>query len=148
MKEKEMWNLYINKNQVKNRTYNAWSFGDDPKTANILASLVAKGIKTATASAYQLYEIENIPLPQKGDLNIILDSDNNAVCIIETRKVYTCPFLDVSEEHAYKEGEGDRSLSYWRKVHKEFFTRELKTYELDFNESMLVVCEEFKVVFK
>ena len=116
--------------------------------ANKLAALVVNGIKIATSSAYQLYELEKIQLPQMGGLNIILDADNNAVCITETTKVYTCPFLGVSEEHALKEGEGDKSISYWRKVHKDFFTKELKEYNLEFDEEMLVVCEEFRVVFK
>ena len=143
-----MWNLYINNNSVKNKTYDAWSFGGDPSMANELATLVLNGVKTATASIYQFYELENSPLPPIGGLNIILDSDNNAICITETTKVYTCPFLEVSKEHAFKEGEGDKSLSYWRKVHRDFFSRELKAYGLNFDERMLVVCEEFKVVFK
>lgn len=148
MNEKEMWNLYIKNNNAKNKTYHAWSFGDNPLIANELAELVLNGIKTATASAYQLYELEKSQLPQIGDLNIILDGHGNAVCITETTKVYTCPFLKVPESHAFKEGEGDKSLSYWRKVHKDFFSNELKVYGLDFDENMLVVCEEFKVVFK
>ena len=148
MTEKEMWNLYTNNSHLKNKTYDAWSFGGNASTANKLAKLVVNGIKTSTASAYQLYEIENSPLPPIGALNIILDSDNNAVCITETTKVYTCPFNQVSESHALKEGEGDLSLSYWKKAHKDFFSKELKAYNLDFDENMLVVCEEFKVVWK
>lgn len=148
MNEKEMWNLYIKNNNVKSKTYDAWCFGGSPSIANKLAELVVNGIKTATASAYQLYELENSPLPPIGGLNIILDTDNNAVCVTETTKVYICPFLEVSENHAFKEGEGDRSITYWREVHKDFFSRELKSYGLDFDEKMLVVCEEFKVVFK
>lgn len=106
MNQKEMWNLYVKNNDVKNETYDAWSFGGEPSMANKLAKLVVNGIKTATA--YQLYELENSPLPPLCGLNIILDADNNAVCITETTKVYTCPFLEVSEEHAFKEGEGDK----------------------------------------
>ena len=34
------------------------------------------------------------------------------------------PFDEVSKEHAYKEGEGDRSLAYWRDVHEDFFAEE------------------------
>lgn len=143
-----MWNLYIKSNKVKNKTYEAWSFGADPLMATELAKLVVEGIKTATASAYPLYQLEKEPLPPVGGLNIILDGDNNAVCITETTKVYTCPFIEVSDNHAFKEGEGDRSLSYWRKVHEDFFSKELKEYGLEFDEEMLVVCEEFKVVFK
>jgi uncharacterized protein YhfF len=147
MTEKEMWNFYTQNNDV-NKTYDTWCFGGDTSIANELAKLVVNGIKTATASAYQLYELENSQLPPIGGLNIILDSDNNAVCITETTKVYTCPFLEVSEGHAFKEGEGDCSIAYWRKVHKEFFSKELKVYDLNFYENMLIVCEEFKVVFK
>ncbi|MCB2294665.1 ASCH domain-containing protein [Clostridium algoriphilum] len=148
MTEKEMWNLYNKNNDVKNKTYDAWSFGGDTSIANELAKLVVNGIKTGTASAYQLYELENSPLPPIGSLNIILDSDNNAICITETIKVYTCPFWEVSESHAFKEGEGDCSIAYWRTVHKDFFSRQLKVYDLNFDENMLIVCEEFKVVFK
>lgn len=148
MTEKEMWNLYTNHRHVQNKTYDAWRFGGDDAMANELAKLVADGIKTATASVYQFYKIENSPLPPIGGLNMILDADHHAVCITETTKVYTCPFCEVSESHAFKEGEGDLSLAYWRKVHKDFFTEELKTYGLAFDEQMMVVCEEFKVVFK
>ncbi|NMM63636.1 ASCH domain-containing protein [Clostridium sp. P21] len=148
MTEKEMWNIYTKNNYVKNKTYDAWCFGGNASKANKLAKLVVNGMKTATTSAYQLYEIDNSPLPPIGGLNVILDSDNNAVCITETTKVYTCPFNQVSESHAFKEGEGDLSLTYWRKVHIDFFSKELNVYNLDFDENMIVVCEEFKVVWK
>jgi uncharacterized protein YhfF len=148
MTEKEMWNIYTKNNNVKNKNYTAWCFGGEAEEANELAELVVMGRKTATASAYELYKIENSPLPPVGDLNIILDTNNNAVCITETTKVYTCPFNQVSESHAFKEGEGDLSLEYWRKVHKDFFTKELSVYNLGFDENMIVVCEEFKVVWK
>ncbi|MGH4120392.1 ASCH domain-containing protein [Clostridium sp.] len=148
MTEKDMWNLYTQNNHVKNKTYDSWCFGGDTSIVNELAKLVVNGIKTATASAYKLYELEKSQLPPIGGLNIILDSDNNAVCITETTKVYTCSFLEVSEKHALKEGEGDFSIAYWKKVHKDFFTKELKVYDLAFDENMIIVCEEFKVVWK
>ena len=79
-------------------------------------------------------------------MSIILDSNDEAVCIIKTTKVYVVPFNQVTEDHAAKEGEGDCSLEYWRKVHREFFTEELKEIEKEFEENMLVVCEEFVVL--
>ena len=51
------------------------------------------------------------------------------------------------KEHAFKEGEGDRSLEYWREVHKKFFRECLEEYGLEFSENMKVVCEEFEVVY-
>lgn len=62
--------------------------------------------------------------------------------------MYITPFNKVSENHAYKEGEGDRSLRYWQKVHEEFFKKELSETGLEFETNMNVVCEEFEVVYK
>ena len=126
-------------------TYEAWPFGEAPDK---LADLVLQGIKTATCSAYDLYQINNEPLPQAGDYSVILNSSEEAVCIIKTIKVYVTEFKNVSEEHAFKEGEGDRSLEYWRKVHESFLTNELATVHKGFDENTKVVCEEFEVVYK
>lgn len=124
--------------------YQAWAFGGAPDK---LAKLVMQGVKTATCSALALYEYENEEIPKAGDYSVILDSDGQAVCIIRTTKVYIETFDQVSERHAYLEGEGDRSLEYWRQVHEEFFTEELKTIQQNFDAKMELVCEKFEVVF-
>ena len=123
--------------------YDAWGFGDDE-----LTELVRSGKKTATSSAFVLYELEDEDLPEVGETSILLDDNEEAVCIIRTTKVYTTPFNEVTAEHASKEGEGDLSLDYWRQVHKDFFTEELEEAGQQFTEDMLVVCEEFEVIFK
>ena len=125
--------------------WEAWSFGEAPDK---LAELVVQGIKTATCSAYDLYQIDHEPLPQAGDYSIILDSGEEAVCIIKTLKVYVTEFKNVSEEHASKEGEGDRSLEYWRTVHENFLRNELAAVRKSFDENTKVVCEEFEVVYR
>jgi uncharacterized protein YhfF len=53
------------------------------------------------------------------------------------------PFKEVTDEFAAKEEEGDKTLSFWQKVHRKFFSLELKEYSKKFSEDMLVVCEEF-----
>ena len=140
MTSEELW-----KRSGLNGTYEAWSFGEAPDK---LADLVLQGIKTATCSAYDLYLINNEPLPREGDYSIILNSNEEAVCIIKTLKVYVTAFNQVSDEHAYKEGEGDRSLEYWRKVHVKFLTNELASVHKSFNENTKVVCEEFEVMYE
>ena len=126
-------------------TYEAWSFGEAPDK---LAELVLQGTKTATCSVYDLYLIYDEKIPQEGDYSIILNSNKEAVCIIRTLKVYVTEFSRVSEEHAFKEGEGDRSLEYWRKVHSNFVTNELASVNKLFDEHSKVVCEEFEVVYR
>ena len=138
-----MWEQYATRNDIS-AEYDAWGFGDN---ADALADLVLKGIKTATASAYPLYELEGEELPIEGQYNVVLWKDDTAACIIKTTKVYTTAFCDVSPEQAYKEGEGDRSLAYWRTVHRDFFMKELHEAGMTFAEDMKVVCEEFVKVY-
>ena len=124
--------------------YSAWSFGDD---ADHLAELVRTGIKKATCSLLYFYESEGETLPQTGEYSVILNSDDEAICIIRTTNVCITPFDHVSEKHAFLEGEGDRTLHYWKKAHQEFFTEELKTVGKPFSSAMDLVCEEFEVVY-
>ena len=109
--------------------------------------MVLKGIKTATASAYDLYELDKEPLPQEGTYDVVLDSKDEAVCIIEITKVSLVPFSQVSAQHAYKEGEGDRSLAYWQKVHETIFSKWFDECGLTFSPDSVIVLEEFEVVY-
>ena len=82
-----------------------------------MAELTIKGDKRATTSLHYLYEIEKEEVPKVGELSIITDFDGNAKCIIKTTDVKVLPFSKVDEKFAYTEGEGDKSLEYWRRVH-------------------------------
>lgn len=106
-----------------------------------------RGEKTATASAYDLYKLENEPLPQAGSFDVILDSQDRAVCIVEITKVSVLPFNQVSADHAFKEGEGDKSLTYWQQVHQELFTEWLAEVGLEFSQESGVVLEKFHKVY-
>ena len=144
MKPKDIWESFCKKNHLSNEVYEVWAFGNEPDK---LAELVLQGIKTATSSLYALYELEKELLPKEGSYSVIMDSREEAKCIIKTTRVYVIPFNQVSDTHAYREGEGDRSLAYWRKVHKKFFADCLREVGLSFSEAMDVVCEEFEIVY-
>ena len=143
MTAQEMWAKYQEITGIS-AEYEAWAFGDDLDT---LASLVDQGIKTGTSSAFPAYEAEGESLPEAGEYSVILDSGDNAVCIIRTDKVYVAPFREIGDDHARKEGEGDRSLAYWRKVHEDFFRMEMESIGQSFDWDMKVVCEEFTKVY-
>ena len=145
MTEKELWHEYCLKSGTdENTPYEAWAFGDD---SDGLALLVKSGIKTATASAAELYALDGEPLPETGDFSVILDSNDDAVCVIRDTKITVTPYCEVTAEHAFREGEGDRSLAYWRQVHEPFFRNELESYGIGFDENMKVLCEEFEVLY-
>lgn len=145
MTVENMWQLFCRKNGVAEDTpYDAWSFGDVPDK---LLSFVLQGMKTATSSACELYQLDEEPIAEVGEYNILLDSKDNAQCVIRTTRVEVLPFDAVTAEMAAKEGEGDLSLEYWRKVHTEFFTDELSDAGLQFTPKTPVVYEEFEVVY-
>ena len=73
----EMWNAYKKINPSIGDEIDAWAFGVEP---DLLADLVLRGEKTAIASAYDLYALEEELLPQEGTFDVILDSQNQAVC--------------------------------------------------------------------
>ena len=144
MTPEQLWNEYKIMNPAIGDDINAWAFGVEPDQ---LADLVLKGEKTATASAYDLYQIDGEPIPQAGTFDVILDGQGQAVCIIKVTKVTVVPFNQVSADHAFKEGEGDKSLAYWRQVHEELFTEWMAEAGLAFSEEMGVVLEEFCKVY-
>lgn len=157
MKEKHesvkmMWRKYLNsigeKEDSTKRTYTSWYFCDNEKDAAHLAKLVLAGTKRGTASLVDSFEKEGEQIPKAGDLSIITDWNGIAQCMIETCNITITPFKDVTAAFALREGEGDKSLAYWRDAHVAFFTRELEAENQAFHEDMLVVCEEFEVVFK
>ncbi len=145
MTPQTLWNQYKEINPLAGPEPEAWAFGAAP---DLLAELVAKGVKTATASAYDKYVYYEEELPKVGDLDMVLDGQGQAIAVIETTKVTVLPFREVSADHAYKEGEGDRSLAYWRQVHEELFTKWLADIGLTFSPESKVVLEEFQVVYK
>ena len=144
MTPQEMWNAYKKINPSIGDEIDAWIFGVEP---DLLADLVLKGEKTATASAYDLYALEGESLPQEGTFDVILDSQNQAVCIVEITRVSVESFNQVSAQHAYKEGEGDKSLTYWRQIHEDFFTDCLDEAGLTFTPESKIVLEEFRKVY-
>ncbi len=97
---------------------------------------------------HEIYAYDNEKVPEAGDHSIIIDWDGNAKCIIRTTDISIVPFKEVSAEFAATEGEGDKSLEYWRNAHLEFFEEECEKISKTFNEDMLVVCEVFEVVYQ
>ncbi|MCV2231273.1 ASCH domain-containing protein [Paracholeplasma manati] len=115
--------------------------------ANELLRLVLIGQKKATASSYDSFKLGNETLPKKGDLNIITDFAGNPRCVVETKQITILPFKDFTYEIVKREGEDD-NLESWQQGHIRFFTAEGKALGYTFSEDMLVVFEDFEVVYQ
>ncbi len=149
MTAEELWREFCRKKGVDESTsYEAWAFCGGGPVGDELAGLVLAGTKSATASCLLIYEQENEPLPQVGSYSVLLYDNGEAACVIRNTKVSVVPFGEVSEEHAYREGEGARTLEEWRDVHRRFFAQEYQALGFPFEEtSCLCVLEEFERVY-
>ena len=102
--------------------YSAWGFADDakPELMTKLGLLVRDGPKRATAGREDDFTDEE-PIPSPGDHHVIVDGEGLPLCIIRTTSVEIRPFGQVDAQFAWDEGEGDRSLQWWRDAHIRYF---------------------------
>lgn len=124
----------------------AWAFGATAEHADELLALVLVGTKTATASSLWDFEATGEAVPREGEHSILLDGAGEPRAVIETTRVRICPFAEVDAHHAHAEGEGDRTLAYWREAHERFW-REYSENPRGFAPDMPVVCEAFVLVY-
>ncbi|MEM7344133.1 MAG: ASCH domain-containing protein [Chloroflexota bacterium] len=146
------WQTYLAtlpaNSSIHTETYVAERFGDTPELADQLGQLIVAGIKTATCSALWEWEAEQSPLPAIGSKTILLDGQGQPLCIIEVTEVTINAYDQVDAQFASDEGEGDRSLGYWRQAHWEFFGRTLPNIGKTPTMDMPLVCERFQLVYK
>ena len=152
MKIRQYWDSFLatlpSDSPYREKTYVAEGFGDHPKLADELGTLVVSGIKTGTCSALWEWEAEGNPIPEVGLISIVLNGAGEPICIIETTEVAQRYFNEVNEDFARSEGEGDLTLRYWREAHTMFFSRVLSKLGREFSEDMPLVCERFQVIHK
>jgi len=104
------------------RSLETLSFGDHPALADELVELVLEGKKRATCWAVS----EGLKGAALGKPMVALDGKNRPRVVLKTIEL--------------TQGEGDRSLAYWREAHKRYFTR-LGLFE----PQMMLWCERFRV---
>ena len=121
-------------------------FCNNEQDADECAELVVKGIKKATSPSLLGIQLRKEKIPKAGDFLIVTDWEGRAQCIVRTTKVIFRPFFAIDAAYALREGEGDKSLDYWRKTHWDYYTKELEPFGRVPRESMIVVCQEFEVV--
>ncbi|MFK3869825.1 ASCH domain-containing protein [Pseudoalteromonas rhizosphaerae] len=124
-----------------------WHFCDNQIDADECAALVLKGIKQATTTSLYWFEHSKEALPKVGDLAIFTNWHGEPLGIIKTTNVAIVPYNEITAEYAALEGEGDKSLHYWRKVHWTYYQRELAETKFERSNMMPLVCEQFKLVY-
>ncbi|GAA3071060.1 ASCH domain-containing protein [Actinocorallia glomerata] len=122
-------------------------FGDHAELADELLDLVRAGYKTATASLLSEYVWEGEAPPGIGAHTVFCDGDGAPRVIVRTTGLALAGFTDVDADHAWAEGEGDRSLAHWRTEHRLFWERVCAAAGRSFTPDMEVLMERFEVVW-
>ncbi|MGF2385041.1 ASCH domain-containing protein [Lentilactobacillus otakiensis] len=141
----EYWEDFMNRNQIQHANFETWSFTDRPNSADMLVEMVVRGQKTAYSSWFDFYDADQV-VPTVGDYRMILRQNGDPAGIVQLKVVEIVPFKWVSQEHAYLEGEGNRSLKYWRQLHKQLFRKQAKFRGKSFSLESPVICEVFEVI--
>ncbi|WP_257667955.1 ASCH domain-containing protein [Parapedobacter tibetensis] len=145
----DFWNGFLKQNR-DHKHYKqppSYYFCDNKKDADECAELVLKGIKQASSPSVWWFQKNNEEVPEVGNLAIVTNWNGEPKAIIQTIKIEIVKFKDITPEYAFIEGEGDKSLAYWKTVHWEYYANEMKEDGESPNQEMEIVCEYFKTVW-
>ena len=144
-----LWEVFqeANPNLEKAQPDEWFHFCDNEKEAKECAQLTKEGIKQATSTSLWYFEKNHIDLPEVGHIYVVTDWYKIAKAVVEVVSVGHVPFNEVTAEYAAIEGEGDKSLEYWKKSHWEYYTREMEEFDEKPTEDMIIICEQFKTIF-
>ncbi len=131
----------------------AWGFAFPGPLRDELTALALAGTKTTTAGLVVEMEAEGEALPVSGTREVLLDSGEQAVAVIETVDCRVVRLADVDDRHAIDEGEGYADAHEFRVAHERFwngYLDELRTRRGDptfvLDDNTLVVLQRFRVV--
>ena len=145
MRAQDLWDAYCSATGYSGLLVDIDQFGDTPELADELLALVLNNTKRATCCLARDFSTQTGPKP--GDRWIITDGAGRAACIIKTTQVELVRICDVTEDFAFLEGEGDKTLAYWKREHDAYFTRQAAREGFTYDDKMLGVCEAFEKVW-
>jgi uncharacterized protein YhfF len=131
----------------------AWGFAFPGPLRDKLTRLALEGTKTTTAGLYVEVELGDDALPVIGAQEVMLDSEERPVALIETVDCRVVRLADVDDRHAIDEGEGYADAHEFRVAHERFwngYIDELRdrlgdpNFALD--DDTLVVLQRFRIV--
>lgn len=143
----EFWEKVKQETGIKGDFYDAWGFGSSPEVMDELLGLILGGKKRTTTTLVMEMEIEDYPPPVEGEYNIILDGKDKPKAVIQTVSVSRAKFNEVTDEHAFWEGEGETTRELFIQHHGEYYRKEGKRLGFEFHEEMEALFERFELVY-
>ncbi|WP_459129712.1 ASCH domain-containing protein [Guggenheimella bovis] len=144
MTKDDFWNNFIQENpSYRDRTFLAFGYWG---LTDRLAEMVVERKKQMSISSYQSYIFYKEEMPKEGDVFMILDSDDEPVCIIENREVKVIKFHELDESYSHMIGQN--SFVLWKKVQENYFRKECENFGIPFDpDDFPVILEIFDLKF-
>ena len=98
-------------------------FGTPGESRTRLIDFIVNGNKRATAGLFDDYAKESEPVESVGECLGMLDNDNQHVATLRVTRVEVSRFIDVPDEFALAEAEGDLNAADFRASHSEYWSR-------------------------
>ena len=136
-------------------TTDRWGFADPGPLRDELTALALAGTKTTTTSLLPEFEIEGADLPVAGQRDLLVDSADRPVAIVETVSARVVRLADVDDKHAIDEGEGYADAVAFRASHERYWVESgvvdrvrahLGDPDWSIDDDTLVVAERFRIV--
>jgi uncharacterized protein YhfF len=131
----------------------AWGFAFPGPLRAELTALALAGTKTTTAGLYIEVELGEDAMPVTGTREILLDSNERPVALIQTVDCRVVRLADVDDQHAIDEGEGYADAHEFRVAHERFWNGYIDDLRASIgypgfvlDNDTLVVLQRFRVV--
>lgn len=98
-------------------------FGTPGESRARLIDFIVNGNKRATAGLLDDYAKESEPVESVGECLAMLDNDNQHVATLRVTRVEVSRFIDVPDEFALAEAEGDLNAADFRASHNDYWSR-------------------------
>ena len=98
-------------------------FGTPGESRTRLIDLIVNGNKRATAGLLDDYAKESEPVENVGECLAMLDNADQHVATLRVTRVEVSRFIDVPDEFALAEAEGDLNAADFRASHSEYWSR-------------------------
>jgi uncharacterized protein YhfF len=130
-----------------------WGFAFPGPLRDELTALALAGTKTTTAGLLVEMEADGEAVPAPGTREVLLDSQERPVAVVETVECPVKRLAGVDDQHAIDEGEGYANSAEFRIAHERFwngYIDDLRTRigdpAFELTDDTLVVCQRFRVI--
>lgn len=144
----DFWSAYCLASKLpENTPYQVWYFGDGAELAHELIELVLFGPKRATAGLGWIADARPETAAVPDGYSVVTEFDGTPRAVVRTTHLERRKFCDVDAAFAWDEGEGDRTLDYWKRAHWHFFSRECESLGQAMSEDAEVALERFELLY-